>query len=95
MLSKVIPLFKNMMTTWEDLKDQDSPRVLPQSARHIKAGLKVAYSYYNWMDNTNAYVIAMLMNPNNCLSHITTQWDADYVNKAQLSHTIVKEKVSV
>jgi len=58
-LAGVIPSFERFMTNWEKLSDKN-----PHLSGPIKTGLKFANKYYNKMDNTRAYVIAM------CKHHI-------------------------
>ena len=53
-LSGAIPSFEMFMTSWEALKDSHS-NLRPV----IEAGLEVAYKYYDRMDLTKAYVVAM------------------------------------
>lgn len=53
-LSGVIPSFEMFMTRWEELLQKNlylKPIMTP--------GLDVAYKYYNQMDRTTSYVIAM------------------------------------
>jgi hypothetical protein len=53
-LSGAIPSFELFISQWEML-----------STNHlclqplIKPGLKLAYTYYGWMDRTSSYIIAM------------------------------------
>lgn len=51
-----VPYFELFMTGWEELRD-DQPRLKPW----IKVSLDWAGKYYNRMDETTAYVIAMCM----------------------------------
>jgi len=55
-LTGVIPTFEHFMSSWETLA-----RV--RENRHLKdvleTGLEFTKKYYNKMDNTNAFVIAM------------------------------------
>jgi len=55
-LAGVIPTFEHFMSSWETLA-----RV--RGNRHLKdvleTGLEFTKKYYNKMDNTNAFVIAM------------------------------------
>lgn len=53
-LAGAIPAFEMFMTTWEKLGEQNS-----HLKRWTDLGLKWATKYYNRMDNTKAYVIAM------------------------------------
>ncbi len=52
-LSGTIPCFETFMTKWEQLKDNPRTKLL------VKEGLEWAYKYYDRMDNTKAYVVAM------------------------------------
>ena len=54
MLSGVLPSFEMLMTRWEKLA-QDVPAL----KKYINPGLEKAYEYYNRMDETKAYIIAM------------------------------------
>lgn len=53
-LSSSIPQFELFMTAWEK-KAESTPRLQP----FIDIGLEWAKKYYNHMDNTCAYVVAM------------------------------------
>lgn len=53
-LSGAIPVFEMFMTTWEKLA-MKNPKLKPI----VQAGLEWAYKYYNRMDHTKAYVVAM------------------------------------
>jgi hypothetical protein len=55
-LSGAIPAFETFMTKWEQLAKQHA-KLEPI----IEPGLNWAYKYYNRMDDTKAYVIAMCM----------------------------------
>ena len=52
-LSGAIPSFEIFMTKWEILKKD------PRTKSLVEAGLEWAYKYYDRMDNTKAYVVAM------------------------------------
>lgn len=54
MLSGVLPSFEMLMTRWEKLAED-----VPTLKKFIDPGLQKAYEYYNRMDETKAYVIAM------------------------------------
>jgi hypothetical protein len=54
MLSGVLPSFEMLMSRWEKLAKD-----VPALKKYIDPGLKKAYEYYNRMDETKAYVIAM------------------------------------
>jgi len=53
-LSGAIPAFKMFMTSWEEMA-QKHPNLKPL----IEPGLEWATMYYNQMDGTRAYVIAI------------------------------------
>jgi hypothetical protein len=55
-LSGAIPAFKQFMTVWEKLSEEQ-----PHLAPLIQRGLHWAYMYYMRMDCTRAYTIAMRM----------------------------------
>ncbi|KAF9489959.1 hypothetical protein BDN71DRAFT_1400684, partial [Pleurotus eryngii] len=55
-LTGAIPAFKMFMTIWKKLGEQNS-----HLKRWMDLGLKGAMKYYERMDNTKAYVIAMCM----------------------------------
>jgi hypothetical protein len=52
-LSGAIPVFETFMTKWEKLAKN------PRSKPIVDAGLEWAYKYYERMDRTKAYVVAM------------------------------------
>lgn len=54
MLSGAIPAFEIFMTKWEKLAEGRS-NLSPM----VKEGLVSAYKYYDRMDQTRAYVVAM------------------------------------
>ena len=53
-LSGAIPAFEIFMSQWEKLSKEH-----PRLKDLIKPGLDWAYMYYNRMDRTKAYIIAM------------------------------------
>lgn len=53
-MSGAIPAFESFMTKWEKL-GKGNLSLSPM----VNAGLKSAYKYYNRMDHTKAYVVAM------------------------------------
>lgn len=53
-LSGSIPAFETFMTQWEKL-GKENPHLKP----FIQPGLEWAYKYYNRMDRTTAYIVAM------------------------------------
>ena len=52
-LSGAIPAFEMLMTKWEQLAE--NPLLKPM----VQEGLNLTYKYYNQMDHTRAYVVAM------------------------------------
>lgn len=55
-LAGTIPSFERFMTSWEKLaKKPENQHLAPA----INVGLKFAYKYYNKMDDTSAYIVAM------------------------------------
>lgn len=59
-LSGAIPAFEMFMTRWERLKKEK-----PHLAPFINKGLDSAYKYYDRMDRTQGYIIAMCKWPFN------------------------------
>jgi hypothetical protein len=55
-LAGVIPMFECFMSSWETLARVKENRHLKDA---LEMGLEFAKKYYNKMDNTNAFVIAM------------------------------------
>ncbi|KIK12635.1 hypothetical protein PISMIDRAFT_120519, partial [Pisolithus microcarpus 441] len=55
-LNRAVPSFELFMTAWEKLREMNK-RIAP----FIDVGLKWAKQYYNRMDNTQAYIISMLV----------------------------------
>jgi len=53
-LSGAVPSFEMFMTSWEQLSSKN-PRLKPL----VQPGLDLAYKYYDRMDRTASYVIAM------------------------------------
>ena len=53
-LAGVIPTFERFMTLWESLAEKN-----PHLSDALKLGLSFAAKYYNKMDATKAYIIAM------------------------------------
>ncbi len=53
-LSEAVPSFEIFMTRWEKLCDK-----FPKLAPWVNIGLEWAEKYYNHMDDTDAYVVAM------------------------------------
>ncbi len=58
LLSETLPAFERFMTLWEKIRDK-----FPNLKPLIEPGLQSAYKYYNRMDNTKAYVVAMCKYP--------------------------------
>lgn len=53
-LSLAVPAFEMFMSAWEALGEKN-----PRLKRYTKVGLEWAVKYYNKMDSTRAYVVAM------------------------------------
>jgi hypothetical protein len=53
-LSGVLPSFEMLMSRWEKLAKD-----VPALKNYIKPGLTKSYEYYNRMDETKAYILAM------------------------------------
>jgi len=53
-LSGAIPAFEMFMTSWEEITWKH-----PRLKQLIDPGLQWAFKYYNRMDRTRAYIIAM------------------------------------
>lgn len=66
MLAGVLPAFEVFLTKWEKLAT-----VKPWLKPYIDEGLSWAYKYYQRMDLTKAYVIAMCKSS---LFHMHKQW---------------------
>jgi len=77
-LSGSIPAFEMFMSSWEQLAEK-IPRLKP----FINEGLKWAFKYYERMDRTDAYVVAMIINPAVRTSWIKKHWGADWLEKAE------------
>ena len=94
MLAGSMPAFEMFMTTWEMLAEKNAC-LKP----FIEIGLSWARKYYQRMDNTKAYIIAMgeniphlgnqadavckVLNPAVRMSWIRKHWDDDYVADAE------------
>jgi hypothetical protein len=74
MLSGVLPSFEMLMSRWEKLAKD-----VPALKKYIDPGLKKAYEYYNRMDETKAYVIAMCTSWL-LLSFLTKYWSFNLIN---------------
>ncbi|KAF8260763.1 ribonuclease H-like domain-containing protein, partial [Lactarius quietus] len=77
-LSSAIPSLERFMMDWEQLAQKNS--VLKP---FVDPGLAVMYQYYSWMDETKAYIIAMVINPEIWMTWITDYWDSKYVKNAK------------
>jgi hypothetical protein len=55
-LSGAIISFEMFMTQWETLSNLEAK---PHIKALLKPGLAKTYKYYDWMDRTKAYIIAM------------------------------------
>ncbi|TFK58783.1 hypothetical protein BDN72DRAFT_781593, partial [Pluteus cervinus] len=76
-LAGVVPTFEVTMTALERLGQQN-----PQLTRYTDVAVEYFKKYYNRLDNTPAYVIAMFLNPNVRLEWIQAHWERDYINDA-------------
>ena len=79
-LSGSIPAFEMFMSSWEQLAEK-IPRLKP----FIDEGLKWAFKYYERMDRTDAYIVAMTINPAVRTSWIKKHWGADCLEKAEIT----------
>ena len=94
MLAGTIPSFERFMTSWEKLAKKNQ-----HLAPAIKVGLKFAYKYYNKMDDTSAYMVAMcesylfylstttnfilVLHPGIHVSWMREHWESQYFKKAE------------
>ncbi|KIK24334.1 hypothetical protein PISMIDRAFT_44028, partial [Pisolithus microcarpus 441] len=70
LLSRVVPSFETFMAQWEQLSLNE-----PRFAPYIEIGLRHARSYYRRMGETNAYAIAMFMDPTIRFTWIELNWE--------------------
>ncbi|KIJ18794.1 hypothetical protein PAXINDRAFT_70562 [Paxillus involutus ATCC 200175] len=78
LLSHAVPSFETFVAQWEHLS-LNFPRCTP----FIKAGLDYARTYYCRMGKTNAYAIAMLVDPCIRLTWIETHWAQADINRVK------------
>ncbi|CAA7260680.1 unnamed protein product [Cyclocybe aegerita] len=76
-LANAIPAFEMFMTAWERLGEK-----FLHLEPYTKVGIEWAVKYYNKMDLTKAYVIAMVLNPSIHLSWIQKNWDEEFIDEA-------------
>ncbi|KIM81085.1 hypothetical protein PILCRDRAFT_9113 [Piloderma croceum F 1598] len=77
-LSNSILAFELFLSKWEDLAVMH-PRLKPW----INIGLAYAIDYYQCMDCTSSYIVAMVLNPAIRMSWIRKHWDPEYVDDAE------------
>jgi hypothetical protein len=77
-LSGSIPAFEMFMSSWEQLADK-IPRLKP----FIDEGLTWALKYYERMDRTDAYIIAMIINPSVRTSWLKKHWGTEWLEQAE------------
>ncbi|KAF8580434.1 hypothetical protein K439DRAFT_1356881, partial [Ramaria rubella] len=85
LLLGALPALEIFMSRWEHMRDNKA-----HLAPFIQPGLNKAYKYYNRMDDSSAYIIAMVLNPVVKLSWFCKHWDAAWVKRAE---GIVMDKV--
>ncbi|CAA7270363.1 unnamed protein product [Cyclocybe aegerita] len=76
-LVNAIPAFEMFMTAWERLGEK-----FPHLEPYAKVGIEWVVKYYNKMDLTKAYMIAMVLNPSIRLSWIRKNWDEEFIDEA-------------
>jgi len=77
-LSGAMPCFERFMTAWEHL-GLDCPHL----SKWTSIGIEWAVKYYEKMDATRAYVVAMVLNPSMRMGWIRKHWDDRHVKKAE------------
>ncbi|KAF8502327.1 hypothetical protein F5888DRAFT_1581725, partial [Russula emetica] len=77
-LSRAISSFEMFMTEWEKLREQHE-MLRPWT----EIGLQWAKKYYIRMDDTDAYVVTMFLNPAMRLSWIQAEWEGHYIRRAK------------
>ncbi|KIK19822.1 hypothetical protein PISMIDRAFT_106876, partial [Pisolithus microcarpus 441] len=78
LLSRVVPSFETFMAQWEQLSLNE-----PCFAPYIEIGLRHARSYYRCMGETNAYAIAMLVDPTIHFTWIELNWEEFEVHEVK------------
>ncbi|KIM78715.1 hypothetical protein PILCRDRAFT_56284, partial [Piloderma croceum F 1598] len=77
-LSNSIPAFELFLSKWEDLAVMH-PRLKPW----INISLAYSIDYYQRMDRTSSYIVAMVLNPAIRMSWIRKHWDPEYIDDAE------------
>jgi len=77
-LSGAIPSLERFMQSWEKLKESQK-----NLAPAIDIGLKYAYKYYERMDKTSAYVVALFLHPGVRMSWVREYWDPEWSKDAE------------
>ncbi|KAN0120540.1 Ribonuclease H-like domain containing protein [Russula decolorans] len=85
-LSGAVPSFEIFMTRWEKLRSK-----FPELKPLVDVGLEWAEKYYKRMDDTDAYVVAMFLNPCIRFEWIACNWEGKYIKRAK---TLIIEAVS-
>ncbi|KAN0114259.1 Ribonuclease H-like domain containing protein [Russula decolorans] len=77
-LSGAVPSFEIFMTRWEKLRSK-----FPELKPLVDVGLEWAEKYYKRMDDTDAYVVAMFLNPCIRFEWIARNWEGKYIKRAK------------
>ncbi|KIK21669.1 hypothetical protein PISMIDRAFT_103770 [Pisolithus microcarpus 441] len=77
-LNHAVPSFELFMTAWEKLHETNK-----HIAPFIDVSLKWAKQYYNRMDNTQAYIISMLVDPSLRFRWIRKYWGQEWITHAE------------
>ncbi|KAN0118276.1 Ribonuclease H-like domain containing protein [Russula decolorans] len=85
-LSGAVPSFEIFMTRWEKLRSK-----FPELKPLVDVGLEWAEKYYKRMDDTDAYVVAMFLNPCIRFEWIARNWEGKYIKRAK---TLIIEAMS-
>ncbi|EGO03172.1 hypothetical protein SERLA73DRAFT_149578 [Serpula lacrymans var. lacrymans S7.3] len=78
LLGGCIPMLETVTTQWETLAE-NSPRL----SIFTSIALKWANKYYQQVDNTSAYILAMLIMPTIQFSWISKHWENCYIRQAK------------
>ncbi|KIK10529.1 hypothetical protein PISMIDRAFT_124288, partial [Pisolithus microcarpus 441] len=78
LLSRAVPSFETFMAQWEQLSLNE-----PRFAPYIEIGLRHARSYYRHMGETNAYAIAMFVDPTIRFTWIELNWEEFEVHEVK------------
>ncbi|KAF8259292.1 hypothetical protein EI94DRAFT_1034944 [Lactarius quietus] len=70
--------FEMFMTKWENLMEQHE--ILRP---WIDIGLRWVTKYYTQMDDMEAYIVTMFLNPAMHMSWIQSQWEAKYIQSSK------------